>query len=161
LFNTEYIERLPDVSRDGKFVVYESNEYRKKEKDGNDVFEIVLRPFPNVMETRDQISTSGGRYPHFSPDWGPRGGEVFYSNLNGEMMAVPVQIGSTIEVLPEKKLFDWQKPAGLSGLLYDIMPDGRFLMTKPVVAAPNERTALSVIVNWLKELEAQVPLRSP
>ena len=68
LLHSEFVEWLGDVSPDGNWIAYESNE-------SGDRVEIFLRPFPHVSGRREKVSLEGGR----SPLWGPKGsGELFY-----------------------------------------------------------------------------------
>ena len=79
---------LADVSPDGNWIAYESDE------SGNQ-FEIFLRPFPNVSGRREKVSIDGGRYPL----WGPKGsGELFYVDLNGGMMAASVKLSPSLSL---------------------------------------------------------------
>jgi hypothetical protein len=89
----------------------------------------------------------GGRYPR----WGRSGSDELYClSADGAMMAVSVKLSPTLALGPTKKLFDWRKPIpGVSGLLYDVAPDGRFLMTKATAPNPDRQTNVSLILNWL------------
>ena len=79
LLNSSGDERIPDVSPDGKWVAYESDESGR--------VEIMLRSFPNVEERREQISIDGGRHPR----WGPAGSnELYFIRPDGAMMAAAV-----------------------------------------------------------------------
>jgi serine/threonine-protein kinase len=148
LLQGNFDARLGQVSPDGRWIAYESNE------SGNQ-FEIVLRSFPNVQERRETISINGGRFPR----WGPRGSdELYYVGLDGAMMAASVGLSPGLALGPAKKLFDWQKPPqGRSGLLYDVAPDGRFLMTRATSSDPERRTHVSVVLNWLARLRDPLP----
>jgi Tol biopolymer transport system component len=144
LLHSESEERLGQVSPDGKWIAYESDE-------SGDKFEIFLRPFPNVSERREKISINGGRFPL----WGLKDSdELYYVNLEGEMMAASVKLSPDLKLGGVTKLFDWVKPpVGRSGRQYDISPiDGRFLMTKPAAQNADSPTYASVILNWLEEL---------
>ena len=55
LLATEFGEFNGEVSGDGRWLAYQSNESGQ--------FEIYVRPFPNVNEGRWQISTGGGTAP--------------------------------------------------------------------------------------------------
>ena len=59
LLTTTYGEANADVSPDGRWIAYESNE------SGRD--EIYVRPFPVVGSGLWQISNSGGTPPPFGP----------------------------------------------------------------------------------------------
>jgi serine/threonine-protein kinase len=143
LLHSGFDERLGQISPDGRWIAYESNE-------SGDRFEIILRSFPDVSARREIISINGGRYPR----WGPKGfHELYYLSADGAIMAVPITLSPALAVGTPKKLFDWQKPAlGRSGLVYDVAPDGRFLMRKP--QAPDAPTTVSLIVNWLADLRS-------
>ena len=133
-------DRLGQISPDGRWVAYESNE------SGNQ-FEIVLRSFPNTQQRREVISVGGGRFPC----WGPaKSHELYYVRPDGAMMAVPVTLAPDLQLGIARKLFDWQQPPeGVSGRLYDAAPDGRFLVTARVESGQQGPTPVSVILNWL------------
>lgn len=144
LLHSGFDERLGQLSRDGRWIAYESNESGNR-------FEIVLRSFPDVSAKREVLSIDGGRYPR----WGPKGlDELYYLSADGAIMAVPIALSPALAIGTPKKLFDWQKPGeGRSGLLYDVAPDGRFLMRKVQASSPDVPTSVSVIVNWLGDLQ--------
>ena len=149
LLHGEFDERLGEVSPDGHWIAYESDESGQ--------IEIFLRPFPDVGARREKISIDGGRYPR----WGRQGsGELFYVDLDGAMMAASVQLSPSLELGRVTKLFDGVRPPSfVSGNPYDISPvDGRFLVVANV-AAPGESTTISVVLNWFEELRELVPLQ--
>ena len=135
------------MSPDGNWIVHESDESGKQ-------FEIFVRSFPNVNERREQVSSGGGRYPH----WGPKGDDIFYVNVEGEMMAVPVMFSPRLTLGRAVRLFQWDKPpAGRSGMPYDVSPlDGRFLVTRPVGDTRSTPTDVSVVLNFFNELRGRV-----
>jgi eukaryotic-like serine/threonine-protein kinase len=144
LFHTEFEERLVQVSPDGRFVAYESDESGAR-------FQVFIRPFPNVSDRREQVSLDGGRYPL----WNRKdGSELYYVNLDGDVMAVPITLTPRLAVGKASKLFHWEKPPmGRSGLIYDMSPiDGRFLWTKLVDPAASERAQVSVVLNFVEAL---------
>ena len=138
---------LGQISPDGKWLAYESTE------SGNQI-EIVLRSFPDTRQRREVVSVGGGRYPC----WG-RGPshELYYVRPDGAMMAVPVTLSPQLQVGRPEKLFDWQKPReGVSGRLYDVAPDGRFLVTAAVESSLGSASPVSVILNWLPSVRQQI-----
>ncbi|MFI5169566.1 MAG: protein kinase [Vicinamibacterales bacterium] len=146
LLHSDFDERLAEVSPDGRWVAYESNE------SGGEV-EIMLRSFPNVGERREKISVNGGRYP----EWGPKGSdELYYVNPEGGMMAASVRLSPTLALGPVTKLFDGPKPiVPRSGKPYDVSPlDGRFLVIERTTADTEVPTDVSVVFN-LQELLRQ------
>jgi serine/threonine-protein kinase len=145
LLHSDAQEALPDVSADGRWLVYESNESGSQ-------FEIFVRPYPDVSGGRTKVSIDGGRYPMFSPD----DREIYYVEADGDLMAVPVTLSPSLEVGSAKKLFTGRKwDTGARN--YDVSPiDGRFF----TVNAPESEEAMtlvSVILNWTPELDRIAP----
>jgi hypothetical protein len=152
LLHTPFNEWLAEVSPDGNWIAYESDE------SGNQV-EIFLRPLPNVLGRREKVSIDGGRYPM----WGPKdSGELFYVDHNGGMMSASVKLSPSLSLGRVTKLFDGAKPPrGTSGRRYDISPiDGRFLMIKPATEGSSGTINISVVLNWFEELRERVPRRA-
>jgi eukaryotic-like serine/threonine-protein kinase len=143
LLHSGFDERLGEVSPDGRWIAYESDESGKQ-------FEVILRSFPNVSERREVISVGGGRYPR----WGPKGSnELYYVRADGALMAASIRL-SPFELGSSKKLFDWRKPRpNVSGLEYDVAPDGRFLVSELAETIADRQTAVSVILNWRPTLQ--------
>ncbi|HSG63552.1 MAG TPA: hypothetical protein VLD39_01060, partial [Gammaproteobacteria bacterium] len=144
-----YSERVADLSPDGRWVAYESDESGRTE--------IYVRPFPDVNAGRWQVSANGGSEPLWSRD----GRELFYRN-GTVLMVVAVETSSTFsagnpEILFEGRYFGGVGGAPQGGRAYDVSPDGqRFLMIKPVgtsTAAPR----IVIVENWFEELERLVP----
>jgi serine/threonine protein kinase len=151
LLHSEFDERLAELSPDGHWIAYESDE-------SGGQFEIILRSFPNANERREKISINGGRYPL----WGLKGSnELYYVNLDGDMMAASVSVSPNLKLGPVTKLFHFEKPpATRSGRFFDLSPrDGRFLVARVIPANPNESIYVSVVLNWLEELRHQTPRR--
>jgi serine/threonine protein kinase len=138
------------VSPDGHWLAYESNESGAQ-------FEIYVRPFPDVTGQREKVSVDGGRYV----SWDPRGsGELYYVDLGGAMMAVPIKTAPALEVGRPVKLFDFMPPGrgGVSGLVYDVSPkDGRFLRARNIADGTANAVNVSFVLNWFEALRAQVP----
>ncbi len=143
---TDFNERSPSFSPDGRWIAYVSDE------SGQD--EIYVRPYPG-SSGKVTISTAGGR----EPVWCPAGGELFYRS-GDQMVAVPIETGETLEVGAPHILFEGQYITDTltqSGShSYDVAPDcERFLMisaTEPAI------TGLRVVLNWTEELKQLVPI---
>ena len=86
--------------------------------------------------------------------------ELFYRDLSGRVLSVPVQTDPTFEPGNAVVLFDGQYFVGKSQS-YDILPDGqRFLMLKSE-ATTNDGSApaqIIVVENWFDELQRLVPV---
>jgi hypothetical protein len=157
LHHEDYDEGQPQISPNGNWMAYMSNESGQQE--------VYVRSFPDVDLAMRQASTSGGACPL----WSPNGREVFYLNNENYVMAAAVQTEPSLSVGIPKVLFK-NAYLGISGSTignpWDIGPDGkRFLMMKPhastdaapAVTAP--RPTISVVVNWLEELKQRVPAK--
>jgi DNA-binding winged helix-turn-helix (wHTH) protein/Tol biopolymer transport system component len=139
-----------DVSPDGRWIAYESDESGQ--------FEIYVRPYPDAYAgSRWQISSGGGKTPLWSRD----GRELFYRDFDGAMLAASVALTPTFAPGPVVKLFEsanyFGSGSSLSGRTYDLSLDGsRFLMIKQQVT-PGEAATLVVVLNWFEELKRLVP----
>jgi len=141
LFQSQFNQIKGMISPDGRWIAYESNESGRQ---------IYVRPFPNVEEGKWQISRDGGQ----EPIWAPRGQELFYRN--GEaIMVVGIKTEPTFTVGSPVVLFTGRYAISLTGVNYDISPDGqRFLMSK---SAGGEQGQINVVLNWFEELKRLVP----
>jgi eukaryotic-like serine/threonine-protein kinase len=149
LIQTPFDERNADISPDGKWLGFQSNE------SGTD--EVYVRPFPDVESGRWQVSKRGG----FHPAWAPNGRELFYVAADGRLMAVDVRSQGGFAVGVPRMLVDGGFYFNLvpQGRSYDVSPDGtRFLL----IEAPNTGTqadtaGLTVVLNWQQELKRLAP----
>jgi serine/threonine-protein kinase len=136
-------ERLPGVSPDGRFVVYETI--------GSSVREIYARSYPDGGGPW-QISSEGGRAPRWSPD----GREIFYLE-DGALIAVAVETEPSFRVVGRRRLFEG--PYADNSHSYDVSRDGkRFLMLKEGGDLGNEGdSGLVIVLDWFEELKRIVP----
>jgi serine/threonine-protein kinase len=148
LFSTKYGETAPQISRDGRWLAYVSDETGQNE--------IYVRPFPNVDEGKWRVSRGGGVQPVWSRD----GSELFYAKDNSLLSVAigttPTFVASSPRVLFSGPYRQW-RPGAIEGHTYDVSPDGRsFLMIREAeeVSAANE---FVVIQNWFEELKRLVP----
>jgi Tol biopolymer transport system component len=137
-------EVQPELSPDGKFLAYASNELGS--------YEIYVRPFPGGGG-KWQVSTSGGSLPRWRSD----GKELYY--LQGDtLMAVAVSTESALEVGRPQPLFDVSSVAPASGRnrVYDVAADGqRFLTVAPVAGADAMPSKIRVVENWYEEFRGR------
>jgi Tol biopolymer transport system component len=137
---TPFDEDLVQFSPDGRWVAYESNESGRGE--------VYVTPFPGPGG-KWQVSAAGG----MEPRWRHDGREIFFlagtSTETGtraakKLMAAAVRAeGSRFEVGPIQPLFDVRTPQGPGGLVYDVSPDGRFL-----IDTVEEQVPITIVVNW-------------
>jgi Tol biopolymer transport system component len=134
-------ERSAQFSPDGKWIAYQSDE--------SGHFEIYVQPFPGPAG-KFQISTNGGAQMRWRRD----GKELFYIDLNDQLVAVPIQFasdGQSVQVGATVPLFTThvggavqQNPAVLRQ--YEVSPDGQRFLMNTVVDAPSP--PINVILNW-------------
>ena len=149
LLHTMAAEVAGEISPDGRWIAYYSNSSGR-----NDVY---VRAFPNV-EAGGQfpISTAGGT----RPAWSRKGRELFYLDLDGAMMVVPVQTTPTFSAGKPAKLFDATWWTGQSVRTYDVTADGqRFLAIKDPMSSDSDATpqTFTVVLNWVQELKQKLP----
>jgi len=158
IIETEFSEGSPEVSPDGRWLAYSSNE------SGQD--EIYVRPFPNVERGKWLVSQDGGQ----TATWGPSGTELFFRKgyFAGQqsMMVVEAETDPTFNPSTLRAVFSDARylmaTTAHAGRTFDIDPSGeRFLMiTDPrfqeigdAVSAPT-----TVVLDWFEELNARVPV---
>ena len=136
------------VSPNGKWIAYASNVAGRPE--------VYVERYPE-LGNRQPISTSG-----LVPLWSPDGSELFFSSPdNRQMLAVAMQSGTTLVAGRPQVLFDIALPAAGrgGGGLYDVGPDGRFLIIRSgQEAVAGTATNLIFVQNWLEELKRLVPV---
>ena len=154
LLQEEFLESQPQISPDGRWIAYMSNELK-----GSSEFEIYVRPFPDVDKGKWHVSTSGG----MSPLWSPDGTELFYRSGDA-VISVSLETEPTFktgksEVLFEGRYIDIETKNAHS---WDISPDGkRFLMIKEytgdTATEVTSRPRINIVLNWFEELKEKVP----
>ena len=147
LLDTPHSEQNAEVSPDGHWVAYQSND------SGRD--EVYVRPYPNVEASRISISTSGGR----APLWSRSGNELFYVTSDGAVMGVPVNRGPVWRHGPAAQVVaPGYFHAGEVMRTFDVSLDGRrFLMIKQTAGAAGTPRSIVVVQNWFAELARLLP----
>ncbi len=150
LWQSPFRKTHSQISPDGKWIVYSSNETGR--------IEIYVRPFPSG-EGQWQISTNGG----FFPRWRSDGKELFYMGATslGKMISVKVNpAGPTFEYGDPVELFDSGYVelghVGLNYHTYAVSPDGRrFLIPRPESTSDEETASapITVVLNWTAGLK--------
>lgn len=138
LVKTEYDNFGAEISPDGKWLAYTSNESKQNE--------VYVRPFPSVDSARWTISVNGGAEPRWSRD----GRQLFFRTPAGDMMAVQVAQGSAFLPGTPVKLFN--NPHLMADgyhQSYDVAGDERFIMIR---RSEKNAQALGVVINWGSEI---------
>ena len=99
LVATSFVEAYGEVSPDGRWIAYSTNESGRSE--------VYVRPFPNVDDGRWRISRDGG----YGPVWGRSTQELFFRQRQGtyELMAVAFEAEATFS-------------PGNPAVLYSVLP---------------------------------------
>jgi serine/threonine-protein kinase len=158
LLQTPFDERNAEISPDGRWMAYDSNESGQ--------LQIYVRPFPNVAAAQYQVSTDGGR----SPVWSPRGGELFFVSGTSMMRVAVDTADGSFRASSPTRLFDAPTLAldgrfGSGGTLrtYDVAPDGQRFLAIRLSDTDDGAVRASVVVvqNWLEEVRAAFAARTP
>jgi len=154
LFAGSYREVGPQVSPDGRWIAYASDETGR--------YEIYVRPFPEVSRRRWQVSIDGGRQPR----WAHSGRELFFQSPEDAMMSVPIGDGEDFAYGSPGLLFEGESfwlTQNLSGVRYEVAPDDqRFLIATTQTSgatgsdAPPPPTTI-LVNNFFEELKRAVP----
>jgi serine/threonine-protein kinase len=153
LLQEKYLTTQPEISPDGRWMAYLSDESGRNE--------IYVRSFPEVDKGKWQVSTSGGSAPRWSAD----GRELFYLSSENSVMAIEVKTQPTFSLGVPRILFKsiYSGQTTSSGTPWDISPDGkRLLMLKePGTGASIEGgpRKINIVLNWFEELKQRVPTK--
>jgi eukaryotic-like serine/threonine-protein kinase len=145
LVASPFTELHPDVSRDGRWIAYTSNE------SGRD--EVYVRPFPATNGGLFQVSTGGGAQPAWSPD----GSELFFLDPQNRMVAAQIRTTPAFEVTALRPLFSargFVLDAFQRG--YEVTPDGQFLFVSPQNLTESRSLRVVRVDNWLRDLRGRV-----
>jgi len=137
LVQTQFQERRAQVSPDGRWLAYDS-----QESGGNEVY---VRPFTTEggITPKWLVSKGGGN----GPKWRPDGKSLYYIAPGAAVMAVDIDDSKTFRADTPHRVFT--APA-LIGQGWDVAPDGRFLF----VAQPGTGHVIpfTVVTNWAAKL---------
>ena len=147
LLQSPFFKRLVEVSPDGRWIAYETDESGSTE--------IVIQPFPQTGAGKWTVSNGGG----YEPAWRADGRELFYLTGNGALMAVDIEAGDTLKVGSPHALFDTGINVAVTvaantgaAFFYDPRSDGQQFMinTADVPARDTQpgRPSIKVMLNW-------------
>jgi serine/threonine-protein kinase len=144
LLDGDFAQLDPQVSPDGRWLAYQSDESGR--------FEIYVRPYPNVEAGRWQVSTGGAT----SPRWSANGLELFFVDRTG-LLAVPVTPGTAFEAGRPRRLFGVKPFGGRLGADFEVSSDGRrFLFILDGAARTPDPTELVFVEHWSEELHSRL-----
>ncbi len=136
---TPAIEMGGTLSRDGRWLAYSS--------DATGQAEVYVQPFPG-SGGKWQVSEGGN-----APRWSTDGRSIYYANIEGAMMQVPVEAGATFSHGKARVLFESRYPMNSDTFTnYDVMPDGRFIMVR-TTSEMSAADQVEVVVNFFELLK--------
>jgi serine/threonine-protein kinase len=146
--NSKAWEGWPEISPDGLWLAYASNESGRRE--------VWVRSFPGPGG-RWQISKAGGQEPIWSND----GKQLFYRQGYQVWVA---DVRTERGLLADKPRLLFEKQGfGVGGnptRNWDLWPDGHgFLMVKTEETKPQPATEIILVQNWIEELKRLIPTR--
>jgi eukaryotic-like serine/threonine-protein kinase len=130
--NSGFSEIPASFSPDGQWVAFVSDQSADRK-------EVFVTGFPQPAGIW-QVSTSGGDFPRWSHD----GKELFFLGPDKLMAASISTEGGQVKVDDAKSLFDVRWPVGTRSV-YDVAPDGRFLMN---VWDSGVSLPITIMINW-------------
>ena len=141
LFQSAANETHGQVSPDGKWIAYESDESGSTE--------VYIQGFPTPGQ-KTRVSTAGGMQPRWRRD----SSELFYVASDRRLMSVALRTAPQLRVEPPIPLFETRivQTGGVgTNAHYDVSADGeRFIVASLLGAVGNP--AITVVVNWLAAL---------
>jgi serine/threonine-protein kinase len=147
---TPFDDDSAEISPDGRYVAYESNETGTNQ--------IYVRTFPNPDAGRWQISSDTG----LEPKWHPDGSKLFFRDTQGSIAVVDVRTDPSFSAGQPRTYVTPQFSYGRYA--YDVSPtDNRLLMIKGIddsganSAELTIESRLAIVENWFEELKRIVP----
>jgi serine/threonine-protein kinase len=138
----------PTISPDGKWLAYSSDETGR--------LEVYVRPLPDVMRAKFQISSGGGRTARWSRD----ARQLFFLDEQMVLNAVAIGGGPSLSAGIPKPLFSTAQYLVAGNRSFDVDRTGsRFIFFGAPKAGPIEREQLILVENFFSELLAKVPVR--
>ncbi len=151
LVETPFEEWNGEVSPDGRFIAYQSEESGQSE--------VYVRPSEVGATARWQLSSGGGA----EPVWTLGGRELIYRDAAQRLTAVSVDTnGPVFRPGRPSTLGVTVEPMGVAWRTYDVSSDGqRFLVMKALPERPGDTssTGFVVVQHWFEELMRLVPAK--
>lgn len=137
LLETPFLELSPQLSRDGRWLVYHSNESGR-----NEVFVLSLEDDGGKW----QISTDGGSRPL----WSRGDSEIIFLGLDGQLIVVDVTLSPRFHAGSPRALMN-PRLRSLPGMLWAVSTDGQRILVNRETEA-REASPYSLVQNWTEGL---------
>jgi hypothetical protein len=150
LLRTDFSERQGQLSPDGKWLAYTSDESGMRQVYVS-AFMISESGVPS-LKGKWPISKDGGH----SPRWNPMGKELFFIGENGVLQAVDLKSQERFEAGLPRPLFELSKWVTSANWVYryDVSPDGKSFWVAGR-ADSVDPSPITLVINWTTELPAQ------
>ena len=150
LLSSEFVEAMPRVSADGRWLAFVSDETGQ--------FEVYVRPF---LQSGGSVQVSSNRGAE--PMW-TRDGRLIYRDetrfVEATLRAAAAQRGATSPSIERRRvMFEGGYLSALPILAppqFDVHPDGRLVVVRPIA---DDREVV-VVLNWFEELRSRTRTRS-
>jgi serine/threonine-protein kinase len=145
-FESKFTDAVPEFSVDGRWIAYETNDSGR--------LEVNVRAFPAPAPGQGggkwQISTNGGA----TPKWSRNSRELLYQE-GDRIMAVGYTANGDSFVADRPRV----RVEKLGGTIWDVAPDGRIVLLKPVESGEAQAAEHTVVFleNFTDELRRRVP----
>ncbi len=141
LLKEKHSESQPQISPDGKWMAYVSNESGRSE--------IYVCPFPGIEEGgKWQLTREGGDAPLWSSD-----SRELFCRSSDRVMAIPLKPDPDFSLVTPRMLFH----GAYDSLGWDISPDNRrFLLMKEVAEGGSPRK-INIVLNFFQEMKQLAP----
>jgi Tol biopolymer transport system component/predicted Ser/Thr protein kinase len=136
---TEFVESSGQLSADGRWMAYTSNESGR--------LEVYVQPFPGPGG-KWQVSRDGGAWPAWRGD----GKELFFLGTDRKLMGVDVKTGSGFEAGDPRALFTTRIKLGTFTREYDAAADGKRFLVNSSIGEENV-APITLVQNWWAELK--------
>ncbi len=134
LVKTAFDERFPELSPDGRWLAYLSDETGR--------LEVNVQTFPDPGQRRQVSDAGASGFPDTLLSrplrWSRDGRELFYWNRN-RLMSVPIRLGPTFDSGRPRLVFEMADASG-----FDVAPDGRFLIAQAIKPTPLRRIVVAL-----------------
>ena len=137
LIQTRYRETQARFSPDGQWVAYSSDESGRPE---------VYVAGVSTPDSRLPLTSGGGSHP----TWRRDGRELFYLDLQGRLIAVPLGPGPAFQPDTPRVLFQTELPQvsqSAAGADYAVTADGSRVIIKTPAQRPDQ-SPITVFLNW-------------